>query len=218
VGDVTARLERLRKRGSPAVLVDRHATTANFSSVSVDDQRGGFLAVEHLLAQQRSRLAFVGGSRDIVQVRQRLDGAREALEGAGHAPLRVLEMAAMSAEAGRTAGERLLDLPASERPDAVFAANDLLALGVLQAFTHRGVNVPDDIALIGYDDIYFAASSAIPLSSIRQPAWEMGKAAADLLLEEIENGTPAEHQHVVFQPELVIRESSRRNNAATRAE
>lgn len=218
VGDVTARLERLRKRGSPAVLVDRHATTANFSSVSVDDQRGGFLAAQHLLEQQRTRLAFVGGSRDIVQVRQRLEGARDALETAGRSPIRVLEMATMSAEAGRAAGEQLVALPAAERPDAVFAANDLLALGVLQAFTHHGVRVPDDIALIGYDDIYFAASSAIPLSSIRQPAWEMGRAAADLLLAEIENGTPAEHQHVVFQPELVIRESSRRNNAAIFAE
>jgi LacI family transcriptional regulator len=216
VGDVASRLERLRRRGSPAVLVDRHGDAENFSSVSVDDTRGGFLALDHLLSLGRTRPAFIGGSPSIVQVRHRLEGARSALEQSGRGELRVLEMPTMSAEAGRTAGERLLALPAAERPDAIFAANDLLALGVLQALTHEGVRVSDDVALIGYDDIYFAASSAIPLSSIRQPAWEMGRTAAELLMAEVEGGTPAEFQRVVFQPELVIRESTTRNNAATR--
>lgn len=215
VGDVASRLERLRQRGSPAVLVDRHGNAENFSSVSVDDARGGFLALDHLLSLGRTRPVFIGGSPSIVQVRQRLEGARSAIEQSGRGQLRVIEMPTMSAAAGREAGERLLALPAGERPDAIFAANDLLALGVLQALTHEGVRVPDDIALIGYDDIYFAASSAIPLSSIRQPAQEMGRAAAELLLAEIEGGTPDEYRDVVFQPELVIRESTARNNAAT---
>jgi LacI family transcriptional regulator len=218
VGDVAERLERLRRRGSPVVLVDRYENAANFSSVSVDDRRGGALALEHLIELGRVRPAFVGGPEAIMQVRHRLEGARSALEQAGGGPLRVLEMSTMSAEAGRAAGEQLLALPQSERPDAIFAANDLLALGVLQALTHRGVRVPDDIALIGYDDIYFAASSAIPLSSIRQPAEAMGRAAAELLIAEIENGAPEQYEHVLFQPELVIRESTRRNNAATLAE
>jgi LacI family transcriptional regulator len=218
VGDVAERLERLRTRGSPVVLVDRYEKAANFSSVSVDDRRGGALALEHLVELGRQRPAFVGGPQAIMQVRHRLEGARSAWEHSGGGPMRVLEMPTMSAEAGRTAGEQLLALPKAERPDAIFAANDLLALGVLQALTHSGVRVPDDIPLIGYDDIYFAASSAIPLSSIRQPAQAMGRAAAELLIAEIENGAPDEYEHVLFQPELVIRESTRRNNAATRAE
>ncbi|PRY66924.1 LacI family transcriptional regulator [Glaciihabitans tibetensis] len=218
VGDVAPRLERLRKRGSPVVLVDRYEGAANFSSVSADDRRGGALALEHLIGIGRVRTAFVGGPQAIMQVRHRLEGARTALEAAGGGPLRVVEMPTMSAEAGRTAGEQLLDLPIGDRPDAIFAANDLLALGVLQALTHSGLSVPDDIALIGYDDIYFAASSAIPLSSIRQPAQAMGRAAAELLIAEIEDGPPAHYEHVLFQPELVIRDSTRRNNAATRAE
>jgi len=209
VGDVLPRLERLRKRGSPSVLVDRAENSANFSSVSVDDHRGGQLALGHLLEIGRTRPAFLSGSRQIVQVRERLAGAQAEMERAGHAPLRVLEMPTMSAEAGRLGAERLLALPASERPDAVFAANDLLALGVLQALTSQGIRVPDDIALIGYDDIYFAASSAIPLSSIRQPSWQMGRAATELLISEIDNGTPTEFQDVVSQPELVIRETTR---------
>ena len=218
VGDVAPRLESLRRRGSPVVLVDRHDGAENFSSVSVDDQRGGALALEHLIGVGSVRPAFVGGPRAIMQVRHRLEGARAALEQSGGGALRVIEMPTMSAEAGRTAGEQLLALPASERPDAIFAANDLLALGVLQALIHSGVRVPDDIALIGYDDIYFAASSAIPLSSIRQPAEAMGRAAAELLIAEIDNGAPSAYQQVLFQPELVIRESTSRNNAATLAE
>jgi LacI family transcriptional regulator len=148
-------------------------------------------------------------------VRHRLEGARGALAAAGGGELRVVEMATMSAEAGRSAGEELLALPESERPDGIFAANDLLALGVLQALTHSGVRVPADIPLIGYDDIYFAASSAIPLSSIRQPAEEMGRAAAELLLAEIENDAVEQYRQVVFQPELVIRESTSRAATAS---
>jgi LacI family transcriptional regulator len=208
VGDVVARLERLRKRGSPVVLVDRHENADNFSSVSVDDREGGRLAMKHLIDTGRVRPVFIGGSLDVLQVRARLKGAQAALAEAGHAPLRVIEAANMSAAAGRTAGEVLLSLPADVRPDAVFAANDLLALGVLQALTHAGVRVPDDVALIGYDDIYFAASAAIPLSSIRQPSWELGRAATELLMAEIEGDSSAEYRHVVFQPELVIREST----------
>jgi LacI family transcriptional regulator len=218
VGDVVPRLERLRARGCPVVLVDRHDGAADFSSVSVDDRRGGALALEHLIDVGSTRPAFVGGPQSILQVRHRLEGARSALAEAGGGELRVIEMATMSAEAGRAAGEELLALPTNERPDAIFAANDLLALGVLQALTHSGIRVPTDIPLIGYDDIYFAASSAIPLSSIRQPAHEMGRAAAELLIAEIEHDSAGQYQHVVFQPELVIRESTRRNNAATRAE
>ncbi|HEV7948984.1 MAG TPA: substrate-binding domain-containing protein, partial [Glaciihabitans sp.] len=172
-------------------------------------------ALRHLLDTGSVRPAFVGSEQAIVQVAHRLAGARTALEEADGGQLMAFEMPTMSAEAGRLAGEQILALSPHERPDAVFAANDLLALGLLQAFTHGGVRVPDDIALIGYDDIYFAASSAIPLSSIRQPSWEMGRAAAELLMSEIDGGTPDEFQNVVFQPELVVRQSTRRNNTAT---
>ncbi|GAA3208225.1 hypothetical protein GCM10020256_04550 [Streptomyces thermocoprophilus] len=93
----------------------------------------------------------------------------------------------------------------------MFCANDLLALGVLQAMYAAGVNVPDDIALVGYDDIEFAAAAAVPLTSVRQPAVTMGALAADLLLEETSTGAVAErhrHRRVVLQPELVVRRSS----------
>ncbi len=105
--------------------------------------------------------------------------------------------------------QRLLGL--ADRPTAVFCANDLLALGVLQALYAAGVSVPDDLALVGYDDIEFAAAAAVPLTSVRQPAVTMGAMAAELLLEETEPAAPDRphaHRRVVLQPELVVRRSS----------
>jgi DNA-binding LacI/PurR family transcriptional regulator len=101
----------------------------------------------------------------------------------------------------------------------VFCANDLLALGVLQEMTMRGVRVPHDVAIVGYDDIDFAAAAAVPLSSVRQPREQLGRAATRLLLEEANDPHRHQHRHVVFRPELVVRESSSRATRwATRAD
>ena len=107
------------------------------------------------------------------------------------------------------AGE-LAALPAAERPTAVFAANDLLAIGVLQGLVTSGLRVPEDVALLGYDDISFAASAAVPLSSVRQPSRDIGRRAAELLLDEIAALAGEEHRHqaVLFTPELVVRRST----------
>ncbi|MDD9348442.1 MULTISPECIES: LacI family DNA-binding transcriptional regulator [unclassified Mumia] len=208
VGDVLDRLDRLRSRGMAVILLDRLASTESYSSVSVDDERGGRLAVEHLLETGRRRITFVGASTDIEQVRDRLAGGRRAVEGVGNASLDYREITGMHVAPALAEGERIVALPADERPDAVFAANDLIAMGMLQAFTRGGLRTPDDIALIGYDDIDYAASAAIPLSSVRQPSREMGRRAAELLLAEIEAGGSGERQHIVFAPELVARAST----------
>jgi LacI family transcriptional regulator len=211
VGDDVARLEAVRARGTGVVLIDRLASTPGFSSVAVDDRRGGRLAVEHLLEAGHRRLGFVGGSTQIEQVANRLAGARAAVEGLDDARLTVYEAAAMNARAGGAVGEEIVALPADARPTAVFAANDLLALGLLQAFLRAGLTVPGDVALIGYDDIDYASSAAVPLSSVRQPAFEMGRRAAMLLLQEIDGvdgAAPVQPEQVLFEPELVVREST----------
>jgi LacI family transcriptional regulator len=207
--DDVSRLQRLHGRGTPVVLVDRVSEDGDLSSVSVDDVVGGELAVGHLIETGRRRIAFVGGPLSIRQVADRLAGARRAIAGATDAALEVVETASPTVLDGRAAGESIRERPPAERPDAVFAANDLLAMGVLQAFNMLGsVRVPDDIALIGYDDIDFAAAAVVPLSSIRQPAPLIGHTAVDLLLKE---ASDAEHspEQVVFQPELVVRDSTR---------
>jgi LacI family transcriptional regulator len=209
-GEITERLRRLRERGIPAVLVDRTSPDSTFSSVSVDDIAGGRLAVDHLIATGRRRIAYVGGPMGIRQVTDRLEGSRRAVAAHPDATLEVIGTAALTVQEGRAAGERILKRDRRDRPDAIFAANDLIAIGLLQAlFSQDAVVVPDEIALIGYDDISFAEASVVPLSSIRQPSALIGATAVDILLREAADPTLAAEQ-IVFQPELVIRASTMR--------
>jgi LacI family transcriptional regulator len=110
--------------------------------------------------------------------------------------------------AGQRAGASIAAMPASSRPTAVFCANDLMALGVLQEMTRNHIRVPDDISIIGYDDIDFAAAAAVPLTSVRQPRQELGRTAARLLLEEAADDETHRHRQVIFEPELVVRGST----------
>jgi LacI family transcriptional regulator len=203
-----ARLEPMITRGIPAVLVDRGSGQPNRCSVAVDDRLGGQLAAAHLLEQGHSRLGFVGGPMSLRQVSDRHEGVTIAMDSAkGESQLRVFEQSSLSIPCGREAGQAIAALPARQRPTAVFCANDLLAIGLLQALTRAGLRVPDDVAIVGYDDIEYAGAAAIPLSSVRQPREQLGRAAAELLIEEI-NGEDHRHRQVVFEPELIVRESS----------
>lgn len=207
IGDITARLGALRARGIPAVLVDRASPDRTFSSVTVDDVAGGRMAVEHLISEGRTRLVFVGGPLSIRQVADRLEGAELAARAHPEVSLELVTLDSLSVIAGRKAGAEIA--ARAELPDAIFAANDLVAMGVLQALMLQGSNVrvPEDIALIGYDDIDFAAAAVVPLSSIRQPAGMIGHTALEILLEEVAN-PDASPRHVEFQPELVVRRST----------
>jgi len=201
-----APLRRLALAGIPLVLVDGELPGEDVPSVAVDDVQGGYAAVEHLLSRGRRRIAFVAGPLSIRQVADRLAGARRALAEVPGATLEVIETTALTVLAGRGVGEALADREREQRPDAVFCANDLLAVGVLQGAAILGaVRVPQDLAIIGYDDIDFAQAAVVALSSIRQPAREIGATAVDLLLEAA-NGAPA--RRVRFGPELVIRAST----------
>lgn len=207
--DINPRLERLRDRGIPAVLVDRLSADGRFSSVSVDSVVGGRLAAEHLIDTGRRRLAFVGGPFEIRQVTDRLAGARVAVENSSEpVDIEVVATSALTVAEGAAAGARILSRSRRDWPDAIFAANDLLALGLLQALTVDGrMLVPDDIALIGFDDISFAAAAAVPLSSMRQPSGVIGRTALRILLEETSDPELIPRQ-TVFLPELVVRRST----------
>lgn len=207
-GGVEDRLSALKKFGIPSVLVDRVSENQEFSSVSVDDHAGGTIAMNHLLGLGRTRLGFVGGPLEIPQVADRLRGAQDALKLSGDASLTVFETSATTVLEGRRAGERIRNLPPAERPTALFAANDLVAIGLLQALVATGsLRVPEDIAIVGYDDIDFATSAIVPLTSIRQPSALMGETGLKLLREEALDPSK-KPRRIVFQPELVIRESA----------
>lgn len=209
VGDALPKLNRLRARGTPVVLVDEVSVDPTLSSVAVDDVAGGYLAIQHLAELGRERIAFVGGPYSIRQVTDRLAGARRAAAERSAVTLSTISTEALTVLAGRIAGERIRNMPAASRPDAIFAANDLVAMGVLQALTMMGdVRVPRDIALIGYDDIDFAAAAVVPLTSVRQPSTELGETAMTMLLRQSAAGAQYEAEHVLFQPHLVVREST----------
>jgi LacI family transcriptional regulator len=167
------------------------------------------MATEHLLDRGHRRIGYVGGPFGIAQVADRYAGASAAVAADPEAELVVAETASLTVASGRKGAAKLVSLPEHRRPTALFCANDLLALGVLQEVTARNLRVPDDIAIVGYDDIEFAGAAAVPLSSVRQPREQLGRTAAELLLEETREGADHRHRHVVFQPELVVRQSSR---------
>lgn len=204
-------LDELPRRGTPVVIVDRTRLGNTHCSVAVDDVLGGDLAASHLIELGHERIAFVGGPDSIGQVRDRRLGALRALERAGLDPslLTVIESDALTVAEGRSAGQRLAGLPSPRRPTAAMCANDLLALGLLQQCVTLRLRVPQDLAIVGYDDIEFAAAAAVPLTSVRQPRFQLGRTAAELLLDEAAN-PDHEHRQVVFTPELVVRESTQR--------
>lgn len=194
---------RLIDKGMPVVLVDRASGHPSRCSVAVDDVLGGQLAGAHLLAQGHRRIAYVGGPLRIRQVADRQAGLAGAL--GTRAELVTAEMPSLTVAAGRTAARSLIE--SSPHVTALACANDLLALGVLQELTLHGLRVPEDIAVTGYDDIEAAAVAVVPLTSVRQPREQLGRAAAELLLEEV-NDPSHQHRHVMFKPELVARGSS----------
>lgn len=212
IADSAERVLQLRRRGIPVVIVDRVGTGSDFCAVGVDDLAGGRLAGQHLLDRGHRRLAFVGGPSSLAQVRDRRRGLELAVEQAGDGvSLLAVTTPTLSLEAGVSSAGELAALPTAERPTAVFAANDLVAIGLLQGFVTAGLRVPDDMAIIGYDDIAFAAAAAVPLSSIRQPREDIGRKSAELLVAEIEAadaGQPHRHESVRFTPQLVARRST----------
>lgn len=203
-----SKLESIAAKGTPVMLVDRAPGGFALSSVTVDNVAGGRMALDHLIAGGSSAPIFVGGPMVLPQVADRFAGARNRARETG-IELPLFESSEMTILAGREVGERIVSLPESQRPDAVFCANDLLAVGVMQAvimFTE--LRIPDDLAIIGYDDIDYAISTIVPLTSVRQPAGLLGRTAVETLLAENEAAATA-HRDQRFTPELVIRESTR---------
>lgn len=197
-------LLRVRERGTDVVLLDHTSPFPGISSVAVDDVRGAGLATAHLLALGHERIAFLNGPSSIRQCADRRQGVIDAIAQAGGDPGRVLvevPLESLNADGGAKAMAALLDRPGPP-PTATFCVNDFTALGALRVLREAGVPVPRAMAVVGYDDVNFAAELAVPLTSVRQPSHQIGWRAADLLLGV------GEPEQVLFQPELVVRASS----------
>ena len=191
----------------PMVLIDRIEQGAGNLSVAVDDRAGGALVAEHRIELGHRRLAFVGNPKVVLPVRARFAGFQQALEEAGSDNELEVIATPLTLEAGLEVGRELAARPKSRRPTAVATAVDLLAIGVLQGLLSAGIRVPDEMSVVGYDDIPFAAQLSVPLTSLARPHRRMGILAADLLLTVLDGREP-EQRHVLLEPELVIRAST----------
>lgn len=208
VGSVQERLDILRSEGTPTVLIDDGSDVGDFCSVAVDDQRGGRLALTHLGELGREKILIASGPTHIHQVHARLEGAMlEARR--RNLTAEIIYTEAYSTEAARAAIAAYIQAHPDDQFDAVFAANDLMAVGAMLALHDVGRSVPDDVSVVGYDDIPYAEALSPSLTSIRQPSREMGAEAMTLLLEEVAGSAAHAHHRTLFKPSLRVRESSR---------
>ncbi len=200
-------LDELRDSGIPLVLVNRRAPDSGLASATADDRKGIRLAVEHLAGLGHTRIAHIAGPLEFSTGLDRHEGFHEAMRELGLEPdpeLVVLTGAFTEAEGARACAE-LLARGAS--PTAIVAANDLIALGCYDVFAEREIACPGDISVLGFNDMPFAGRFQPPLTTIRIPHYEIGMAAAELMLEHLLNGA-AHPGDIRLEPSLVVRGST----------
>jgi LacI family transcriptional regulator len=198
----------LVRRGTPVVLVDHPRGRMPLCAAAVDDVRGGELAAEHLVGLGHRRIALLRPEVDVRSVVDRAAGLRRGLVAArldvSAALVEVAVPPPASVAEAETAVTRVL--AATPRPTAVVCFNDMAAVGVMRGLRAAGVAVPERMSVVGYDDLVFVGQLSPPLTTIRQPTYELGRAAAELLLAE---GRPGHrHRESRFTPELVARRST----------
>ena len=208
--DRSSRVDALLERQIPVVTVDRRIRHGRelVDSVMVDNRAGGVAATEHLLNSGAKRVACITGPARASTAAERLIGYRAALRNAEreHAT-DLVRHADFRHEGGYAAAIDLLR--SRRRPDALFVTNNLMTLGALQAITDLGLRVPDDVAIVGFDDAPWATLTTPPLSVVAQPTLEIGREAARLLAT---SGAGMATRHIVLAPTLVVRQSSVRQS------
>jgi LacI family transcriptional regulator len=194
--------------GTPVVVVDRELDGVRGDSVVVDNEHGAELATAHLIEQGYQRIACITGPRRVATATQRLEGYRKALDAADRAVSdELVRLADFREQGGRDAMASLLD--AGPKPDAVFAANNLMTIGVLECLAERGLAVPGEVAVVGFDEIPWADLVRPSLTTVVQPTYEEGRAAAELLTKRIAD--PARPlTRIILNTALRVRASSLR--------
>ncbi|UQZ83697.1 Catabolite control protein A [Paenibacillus konkukensis] len=205
-----ALLTRLIKLGLKVIAIDQPIDLQDVFQIKFDYRKGGYMATQYLLDKGHRRIAFITAPLDRPSRQSIFDGYRDALQDAGIAVEERLVNVSEPAEGDETRGEfengklltrRLFDL--DELPTAVFACNDMTALGVINELTAHGVKIPEQMSVVGFDNIDFSQMIAPPLTTIHQPSYEMGKLAYNMLME-LMGGGQAEID-IVLQPKLIER-------------
>jgi len=199
-------LQELTQANMPFILVSRLSNQRNVPFVVTDDHAGAKLAVEHLVDLGHRRIGFIGGPENVQASRDRMEAYLNVLNENGLTTLPDWRRyAGFTQASGREAAQRMLSLPTP--PTAIFAANDVTALGVLEVAEELGLQVPHDLSLVGYDDISYASLPRIQLTTIAQPAVEMGQIAANWLFEALEHPEIPGLQRTLA-PRLVVRSTT----------
>jgi LacI family transcriptional regulator len=194
----------------PVVYVSNAPHGTQHSFVVIDNVLGGFLATEHLIRAGHRRIGFVGSTEDSLTIEERLEGYRRALKKYGlPVEKKFIQMGEFKQESGYRIIRRLI--AEGDYPRAIFAENDLLALGILQGAKASGLSVPENVAIVGFDDIPFASFPEVQLTTISQPTYEMGRKAAEVLLGQIgaSSREPSNRSiQIYLKPRLMVRKSS----------
>lgn len=203
VGQVSDHLFRLRKEKIPFVLVDRCFDELPASSVLVDNRKGAFEVVEHLIEMGHSRIGMIQGLPGTYTSKGRLEGYKDALKAHGVAFEDALVVGdSFRQETGYAGMKYLMNL--SKPPTAIFATGDLLALGALKAVEEERYSIPDDVSLVAFDEIDFNPYLKCPLTTVAQPKENMGELAVKLLIEDIKTKGKKETKHIVLNPRLIL--------------
>jgi DNA-binding LacI/PurR family transcriptional regulator len=199
--------QQLAARGIPYVVVDPTGEPLHDTpSVGATNWNGGLTATRHLLGLGHRRIAVLGGPDWILCSRARIDGYRSAMAEAGVAiDPALISYGKFEVEEGIDRGRELLRLP--DRPTAIFAGNDLQALGVYQAAREARLHIPEDLSVVGFDDLPVTQWVSPPMTTIRQPLIEMAEAAAEMVITIARGETPAQPR-VELATELIVREST----------
>jgi LacI family transcriptional regulator len=198
-------MRSLARRGTKVVLLDQGSPDSHYSSVRENQILGAQLVANHLIANGHRRIAFVNGPHSVPWCAERSEGLRQGVSACGLDPDEIIveiPIETMTAHSAEAATEQVLNL--DTRPTAIFCVNDLVALGMLKQFARRGIRVPQDFSMVGFDDSYFASQLSPSLTTIRQQPYALGKRATELMAS-LDSKSPT--SAVVFEPSLIDRDS-----------
>jgi len=194
----------MEKLKLPFVMIDRFLDEAECCSVFVNHKQGGYIATKHLIENGHKKIGCIAGPLQLEDSMYRLKGYEKAMEEAG---LTITKDIIYEGNYDPQSGAEAVDYLLEKKISAIFAFNDMSAYGAYKRLRQKGLSIPEDVSLVGYDDIFFSELLDIPLTTVRQPVYDMGAEAVKQLIEEVENDVNTQ-KSITFQPILVVRQST----------
>lgn len=192
----------------PYAILEGWPTDIVYSFVEVDDVEGGYIATRYLLERGYKNIAFIGGLGHAFSTNHRIKGYTNALNDfKNEIDKDLILLGQFTIQSGYKLAEQLLN--SGKKVDAILAGNDVIALGILDYATTHEYNIPDELGIIGFDDIFYSELPQIQLTTIRQSKYDLGKYTLEILLEEIQNGKDNINKKIILKPKLIVRKTTR---------